>query len=376
MNRKSLAGRDVEETEPPTDLAISCTASSPTPRPEMSVTSFAVEKPGRNRKSNSSASENFAAISGGANPLVITGCAQCFDVDAAAVVGHGQHEDSCTMSGFQTDGAGWRLAGGHAFVGILDSMIQAVANRMVDRGLKPIEDLPVHFGLSTEDLQLGLFAKLARNVANHPRKSAHTVSKRTHPAGDNLTIEPVREAFRAESEPIQLGLPFRRPQPCFLQLALRRVQRGRCFGRVADRRRCNDSSRAWISVCLRFKSSIDSEKGSNQRLCTSDSPANPIRRLSVSADTAIERSPAFPEDVGAQDLSPIAWQRSNWPRLVRSQRRGAQAVPVRPAVLQPRARSCDGFGRRCSRQARGCCGATILPARTWANCVNRRSTSV
>ena len=71
-NRVACPGFERIRTTPPTVLAMSCTTSSPTPRPEISVTASLVEKPGRKRNSSSSASFKRAAISAEASPLRMT----------------------------------------------------------------------------------------------------------------------------------------------------------------------------------------------------------------------------------------------------------------------------------------------------------------
>ena len=55
VERRALAGPVVMRTDPPTLRPMSCTTSSPTPRPEILGHPGAVEKPGRKRNSSSSA---------------------------------------------------------------------------------------------------------------------------------------------------------------------------------------------------------------------------------------------------------------------------------------------------------------------------------
>ena len=62
--RVPLPACDEIDTRPPTSFTIVCTASSPTPRPEISETDSFSVKPGRKRNSNSSASVIPWVVSG------------------------------------------------------------------------------------------------------------------------------------------------------------------------------------------------------------------------------------------------------------------------------------------------------------------------
>ena len=72
MKAHPLPGEVSARTVPPTSWTMLWTTSRPTPRPEISVTCPAVENPGRKRKSMSSASVSFSAMSAGARPRSAT----------------------------------------------------------------------------------------------------------------------------------------------------------------------------------------------------------------------------------------------------------------------------------------------------------------
>ena len=138
------------------------------------------------------------------------------------------------MAGFQANRAGWGLACRDAVVGALDAMVQAVSNGVVQRGFEAIEDFTIHLRICADDFKMDLLAELARKVANQTRKALDAVSERTHPAGDDLTIETIGKSRGPNAECIELGLLFGGPAARFLQLALRGVQRGRAFRRGFD----------------------------------------------------------------------------------------------------------------------------------------------
>ena len=102
-----------------------CTTSSPTPRPEISVTFSLVEKPGRNRKSSSSASLSRPAIGGGGQPLLDDLGAEPLQVDAPAVVAEDDLEHPRAVAGLQPDGPRRVLARGSALLGRLEPVVQA-----------------------------------------------------------------------------------------------------------------------------------------------------------------------------------------------------------------------------------------------------------
>ena len=201
---------------PPTDLAISCTASSPTPRPEISVTASAVENPGQEQKFQQLGFGKTGGHLGRRQSLGDHDRSQRFDVHSAAVVRHRQHEKAGAMARFQTNRAGRRLAGGDALFGPLDAVVQAVANRVVERRFEAIEDFTVHFRVRSNDLELRLLAKLARKVANQSRKTLDAVAERPHPTRHDLAVEAIGKSCGAKSEAIQLAPGVRQPTAAFL----------------------------------------------------------------------------------------------------------------------------------------------------------------
>ena len=90
---------------PPTDLTMLCTTSSPTPRPEISVTASLVEKPGRKRNSSSSASVEPAGHRLGGEPSLDDLGPEPVRVDPPAVVGERDLEHPGAVAGLQPDQA-------------------------------------------------------------------------------------------------------------------------------------------------------------------------------------------------------------------------------------------------------------------------------
>ena len=96
-----------DETRPaphPTSLIIVWTTSSPTPRPEISVTVSFIVKPGRKRNSSSSASLNFSATSGKSpGQFLNEGAPHDFGIDPVPIVGHLDQEHARAMTRLQPD---------------------------------------------------------------------------------------------------------------------------------------------------------------------------------------------------------------------------------------------------------------------------------
>ena len=69
-------------------------------------------------------------------------------------------------------------------------MVQRVANQMVERGFEAIEDVAVDAGGLTHNLKPSLLAKFSGQVADQAWKPTHAVGQGSHPAGQNLVVQP------------------------------------------------------------------------------------------------------------------------------------------------------------------------------------------
>ena len=289
-----------------------CTTSSPTPRPETAVTCSLVEKPGRKRKSSSSASPSRRAIAGSARPALDDLGAEPLQVDAAAVVAEDQLEHPGAVAGLQADRAGRGLAGGAALLGRFEAVVQRVADQVVQRGLEPVEDVAVDARGLAGDLEPRLLAQLAGQVADQPGEAADAVGQRAHPAGQHLVVQPAGEVLAVARERLQrldrlgqhlqaVGGPAPRPGQ---QLA-RRPRRSEMDGAegeavaaptppwpvpVIDRRSSRTCSDSISRDCRSRSRQSASTIGRSRWLCTSASPARPSSRVRLSAVTRTTRS--------------------------------------------------------------------------------------
>ena len=146
-------------TLPPTLRMVSWTTSSPTPRPENSVTTLAVLNPGRNRNSSSSASCILRTTSVRVQAAVDDLPAQLLQIDAAAVVGDGDLQHPGPVAGFQSNRAGGGLARAGANLGRLDPVIDGVADQVRERRFELLQDVAIDLGLLAVDDELRLLSQ-------------------------------------------------------------------------------------------------------------------------------------------------------------------------------------------------------------------------
>ena len=90
-------------------------------------------------------------------------------------------------------------------------MVNRVAQKVRQRGIQFLQNVAVNLRLLADDFEPHFFSKLAREVADHSWKVARAVAERTHPALQNLVVEPLRNAVRAVVESFQFGnLPLQK----------------------------------------------------------------------------------------------------------------------------------------------------------------------
>ena len=112
------------------DSTAARTASRPTPRPEVSVTSVRVLKPGRKMRSRSCASCIRAHLLRGDEARALGRRAHRLHVDAAPVVAQLQEEHVALLLHAQGERALVVLAGALALVGHLDAVVHRVAQQV------------------------------------------------------------------------------------------------------------------------------------------------------------------------------------------------------------------------------------------------------
>ena len=139
-----LPGVVVIVIRPPSEAIAVLTTSMPTPRPDRSETSAAVEKPGR--KISLSISPSVSCCVLGDEALLDGLGADALAVDAGAVVGDLDDHAARAVAGGQVDRALGRLAGGDALVGGLEPVIDGVADHVRQRLGQPLDHRLVDLG--------------------------------------------------------------------------------------------------------------------------------------------------------------------------------------------------------------------------------------
>ena len=168
-------------SEPSRSSMLVLTTSMPTPRPDTSVTCWAVEKPGSRIKANSSRgdilSSSDSVLSRMASALARTACG----IDAPPIIANFDANLAVFVRCRERDLSGRRLAIGGALFGRLDAVVDTVADQMGERIRQLFEDRLVELDLPADDRHLDLFAELPSEVANHPRKFPEQIADRLHP---------------------------------------------------------------------------------------------------------------------------------------------------------------------------------------------------
>jgi len=130
--------------------------------------------------------------------------AQLFDVDAPAVVGYADRQHAGTVSGLDSNASRLRLAGCLPFRGILQGVVDGVAQDVIERCVQLVEDVAVHVGGFAAHLELNAFAELAGQIADQARKPLHSIAKRPHAAHNDLMVEPAIKIVRLPGMGLEL----------------------------------------------------------------------------------------------------------------------------------------------------------------------------
>ena len=163
---------EFKRTEPPTLCTIDWTTSRPTPRPDSDVTSDLVEKPGRNKNSNNSASVILAAIAAGARPRSMTLARTRSGSIPSTVVAQPDLQHAGHVSSFEPDRGLRVLAGCPPLVRRFHTVIEGIANQVIQRGFQLLQDVAIDAGLLAHNLESHLNAQLPCRVAHQPRETA------------------------------------------------------------------------------------------------------------------------------------------------------------------------------------------------------------
>ena len=184
-------------TVPPSCCIMLWTTSSPTPRPESSVTSLVVEKEGRKRNSSSSASlmpeTNSSLASFPLQDLLL----EPVQIDAPSVVLDLDAQGAGLVAGGYGEGAGLGLAQTGPLLGRLQSVVQGVAQYVAQGGVQLLQHVAVHPGVLAPDHQPGLLADRAGDVPDHAGIGLDPLREGPHPGGDRFLVEALGELAAA-----------------------------------------------------------------------------------------------------------------------------------------------------------------------------------
>ena len=172
---------EVSSTSPPSSRTVARTASMPTPRPEMSLVTSAVEKPGWNSSSAARPGVDGVDRVGGDQPALGGLAGDLGGVDPGAVVAHRDDHVAAGVAGGDLERAGRGLAGGDALVRRLEAVVERVADEVHERVAERVDDRAVELGLLADELELDLLAELGREVADEPREAQEHGLDRDHP---------------------------------------------------------------------------------------------------------------------------------------------------------------------------------------------------
>ena len=139
------------------------------------MTCSLVEKPGRKRKSSSSVSLEREAIAAVVSPRSTTLARS----RSRSMPRPSSRDDNLqhprAMACLEADGTHGGFAGGAAVVRHFQSVVERIADQMVERRLQPIEDVAIDAGGLTGNLEPGLLPELTSQVADQAREAADAI---------------------------------------------------------------------------------------------------------------------------------------------------------------------------------------------------------
>ena len=152
----------------------------PTPRPEISVISAAVEMPEANISSSACSSDSASSVSRGIKPR-----SSALRLMAAGSMPRPSSVISMTIRSptlrrRDRDRAGLRLSGGGAGSGRLDAMVERVANHMQQRFEQTVDDRLVGLRRLAARDELNLLVEPLRQVAHQAGKRPKHLANRHH----------------------------------------------------------------------------------------------------------------------------------------------------------------------------------------------------
>ena len=174
-------------TMPPIRSMFERTTSIPTPRPEIEVTSLAVDRPASKISASCSRGRKLRRV----GLLDDPGADRLFDqllaVDAAAVVLDVDQDLVARLARRDRQDADLALAGLQPLGGLFDAVIDRVADDVGQRIADHLDHLAIELDVAALDIDQDLLAELGRQVADHARQADEQILDPLHArAGDRV----------------------------------------------------------------------------------------------------------------------------------------------------------------------------------------------
>ena len=115
--------------------------------------------------------------------------AQRIEIDTASVVRDANTQLSRVMSRFDAQGCLRRLSACASFVWRLDAVIERVSKHVIQRCIKPRENVAIDRNVLADDLKFRILAECARDITYGPRKRCGHIGERPHAARKHFVIE-------------------------------------------------------------------------------------------------------------------------------------------------------------------------------------------
>ena len=162
----------------------------PTPRPDRSVTSAAVEKPGMKIRSMTAPSLMPATASADANTALDGRLADAVRVDTPTIVFDFDDDMFALPARAQMDRGERGLSRGGALGACLDAMIHRVAHHVQQRLEQHLDDRLVGMGILALDHQPRGLRQRFRHFADKPREPLEDAAQRQDPQFEHGSLQP------------------------------------------------------------------------------------------------------------------------------------------------------------------------------------------
>src|SRR3954449_10962371 len=197
---------EVIVTSPPSSRIIVRTASMPTPRPEMSLVTSAVEKPGRKSSSAAPLPSRLSAASAVIRPRstarlpTLTGSMPRPSSRTSITTFPPAWRAGCAWGARRRAGfeaarpPGPVFARCHAVLRRLEAVVERVADEVDERVAERLDDRAVELGVLADELELDVLVELARQVADEAREAHEDGVDRDHADLHDHGLEGLRGA--------------------------------------------------------------------------------------------------------------------------------------------------------------------------------------